>query len=140
MAQAEQESDLRDEMALKLSSQGLVLLGLANELDGDISLLVNASIDPAMPTGGEFASNVELRQIGAPFFFSVALDLRAGRYQVLRPRLRSIVLPQRQPPPAVSTAAIARNLLQPVQALHGSVTKTKLDVGLSRISKKVVVI
>lgn len=116
MAQAEQESDLGDELPLDLGGEGLVLLGLADELDGDISLLVNASVDPAVPTGGEFAANVELRQIGAPLLFPFSLYLRPGRHQVLRPRLRSVVFPQRQPPPPIS--AVTRDLLEPVQVLH----------------------
>ena len=102
-------------MLLKKSSQILILLRLTDELNCDIFLLVNPSVDSAVSARGKFGSNEQLRHICTPFFFSFSLYLSPRRHQILRPWHCAVVLPKWKPSPQLATVG---NLLVPPQVLH----------------------
>jgi len=54
MAQSKEQSNLRSELLLKQNSQVLILLRLTHQLNCNIHVLVDASVDPAMPARGKF--------------------------------------------------------------------------------------
>lgn len=122
MAQPKQQSDLGSELLLQQGRQVSVLLGLTDELNRDIPLLVHPSVNPTVPSRREFVTDQQLRHVRAPFLLLFPFNLRARRDQVLGPRNGSLVLSQRETPLELCT--VVGDLLQPVELLHGSEFRT----------------
>jgi hypothetical protein len=121
VAEAEEEHDLRGELALELGGEGGVLLGLTDHLDGHLAAGVPARVHAAVAARGELAPDLQLGQVGAPQLLAAAPDPGARRrHQVLGPRHRLLVIAQRQPPlqPPPRPPTIAAALFETPQALH----------------------
>lgn len=115
MVQPEKQGNLRGELLLQQNSQILVLLGLTSNLNSDISLLINSSVNPTVPPRCKLVPDEQLRHVGAPFLLTVTLYLRARRHQILGPRNCPLVLPKGEPPPG---PRIVRDMLEKLDILH----------------------
>ncbi|KAL0905730.1 hypothetical protein M5K25_024168 [Dendrobium thyrsiflorum] len=118
MPESKQQCDLQVELLLECSSQGFVLLRLADQLDGHLSLLVYPMVNPAVSPRSKFVPNKKLRHVGAPFILSPALYLPAKGLQVLGPRKCLSVFPKRKPPLKNAVKTDARTPPKAVEVLH----------------------
>lgn len=115
--QPKKQSNLRAELLFQQDRQVLLLLRLADNLNGHINLVVNPSIDPTVTPRREFVADEELRHVSAPFFFSLTLNGRTRRDQVIGPRNCSLELPKRHLHP--SSSCIVGDLLEKMEFFHG---------------------